>query len=611
VDSLTTQLADLVGPVRLGTRDAVGFLRSLTNLTPVKANVWGEVPSAFLDQYLGGSSLECWPHELRQDRYAIRLLSLTDPPLSTFAHILQGLLPVQSEYIVCSEWSRIRNEKARSVIKRKMSNFNFLKTKITSEAMASNQQQVVVNQDAKKIVKQMNDAVAEMELNSSHFGRFALTIAVFDEDEHRLRYSLAKMYEVFSRHDATVVEESLNALNAWAAMMPGNYAYSLRNLMLLNTNYADMAVCLFSPSKGEEYNAHLKDTALALLETREATLYNLNLHYQDVGHTLLVGSIGSGKSFLLNFLVLSFQKYQPYTTIFDLGGSYKALTAHRGGSYLHLGNAASTITINPFTLPLDAANLDFLVAFVQLLIEAGSYSMTPDHLKDLAKQIKRLYRLEPEVRRLSTLALMCKREYSRRLDQFVNEGRFASYFDNELDTLTVAPFQTFDFEGIDNNSPILEPLLFYVLHRASARIHDPLEARRPKLFALDEAWRFFGHATTRAYIHEALKTWRKRNATVVLATQSYDDLVRSELRDTILESCMTTMFLANPGMDAAAYKEAFAMNSAEAKLVAELIPKRQFLVRQPSGSKILNLDVDDESYRVYANKPREAKEAHA
>ena len=39
-----------------------------------------------------------------------------------------------------------------------------------------------------------------------------------------------------------------------------------------------------------------------------------------------------------------------------------------------------------------------------------------------------------------------------------------------------------------------------------------------KVCVMDEAWRFIQYPALRAYVQEALKTWRKRNAAMLLAT---------------------------------------------------------------------------------------------
>jgi type IV secretion system protein VirB4 len=169
---------------------------------------------------------------------------------------------------------------------------------------------------------------------------------------------------------------------------------------------------------------------------------------------------------------------------------------------------------------------------------------------------------------------------------------------------------------MDKYPQVLEPLLFYILHRANASVHALDLATIFKVFVMDEAWRFFRNPTIKQYVVEALKTWRKKNAAMILATQSGDDLYRSELLPVIVESCATKIFLANPGMDRAEYRERFHLNETEAELIARLIPKQQFLIKRPDLAKVVNLHVDSTGYWLYTNSPydnarrREAFERH-
>jgi type IV secretion system protein VirB4 len=142
-------------------------------------------------------------------------------------------------------------------------------------------------------------------------------------------------------------------------------------------------------------------------------------------------------------------------------------------------------------------------------------------------------------------------------------------------------------------------LLFYLLHRATATIVDPAHEDALKVFVLDEAWRFLRDPTIRAYVTEALKTWRKKNACVLLATQSSDDLERSELLRVAIESCPTKCFLANPHIDQRMYRELFQLNETEAAAIATLIPRQQFLLKQAGVAKVLNLHVDAKSAALY------------
>ena len=100
---------------------------------------------------------------------------------------------------------------------------------------------------------------------------------------------------------------------------------------MLNTNYADLSF-LSRSTRESSRNEHLGTEYLAVLETDHATPYYLNLHDQDVAHTLILGYTGSGNRSLLNFLIQNLQKNHPLTYIFDLGGSYESLTEIFGGS---------------------------------------------------------------------------------------------------------------------------------------------------------------------------------------------------------------------------------------------------------------------------------------
>jgi len=150
---------------------------------------------------------------------------------------------------------------------------------------------------------------------------------------------------------------------------------------------------------------------------------------------------------------------------------------------------------------------------------------------------------------------------------------------------------------------ILEPLLFYILHRANQAITNREITHIFKAFFIDEAWTFFRNQRIKGYIVEALKTWRKQNAAMILSTQSLDELRKSDIVDVIIETCATKIFLANPDMDRELYKNQFHLNETEINLIASLIPKRQFLIKNHEIAKVANLEVDAKSYWLYTNDP--------
>ena len=224
---------------------------------------------------------------------------------------------------------------------------------------------------------------------------------------------------------------------------------------------------------------------------------------------------------------------------------------------------------------------------------------------DLYEQIDNLYEIDVENRRLFSLANSLPHRLHQQLQKWVGDGQYGSLFDNVADNLTFATFQTFDFEGMKGFPEALESLLFYLLHRADVAIYDAAQTTQLKLFVMDEAWLFFANPTIKAYIGEALKTWRKKNAAAILATQSSNDLRQADITSTIVEGCATKLFLANPGMNPRLYRETFHLNETEAAIIQRLVPRQEMLLKRPDLSKVLNLKVDAKSRWLYLNSAME------
>ena len=274
------------------------------------------------------------------------------------------------------------------------------------------------------------------------------------------------------------------------------------------------------------------------------------------------------------------------------------------GQYLEVGLRQSDVTINPFSLDPTPENIHFLHAFVRVLLEGDDgYRLSDLEDREVYEAIENLYVLEESHRRLFTVANLLPRALGARLQKWIEGGRYASLFDNQHDTLTVERLQVFDFESMRAYPVLLEPLLFYVLHRVTARIQDPAEAATLKLCVMDEAWRFIQHPALRAYIQEGLKTWRKRNAAMILSTQTVDDFASSDLLRTVVESCPTKLLLANPALAQQQYADLFQLNEMELALLTGLIPRQQILLKRPDVSKVLTLTVDPKSYWIYTNTP--------
>jgi len=618
VDSFILQVNDFLPMRLLDKQEAFRVLKQTLNFDPQKIALARLKYDTFLDYYLCESHLECHRGFLRLDDFYVKVLTLKEPSAQSFPLIFERLLEVQANYHVVTEWKKEDSGTIRRTIQAKRRHFHNTKHSFFSQVNLNDApaRDVLADDSKESQVRELGESIKEIELKGNYFGNFSLTVVIYDRDLAKLDRACAEFYKVFSVHDAQLYEEKYNLLNSFLATVPGNYVFNLRSVYLLNSNYADYSF-LFTLHSGEHQNRHLHQEYLAVLETNHHTPYFLNLHHRDVAHTMILGRTGAGKSFLLNFLITNLQKYEPRTFIFDLGGSFESLTQLFGGSYVKVGINSADFRINPFSLPPTKENLDFLALFVKVLLQGSSaIELDPAEERDLYQQIENLYSVDPPLRTLGVLANTLGHRIADRLAKWTCDGQFGFLFDNSEDTISFSRFQCFDFQKMSQYPELLEPLLFYILHRANSVISDREISTVFKAFFIDEAWVFLKNPSIQRYIVEALKTWRKANAAMILSTQSLDELRRSEVLDVIIESCPTKIFLANPDMDRDLYRRQFHLNDNEVDLISTLIPKQQFLIKTPELAKVANLTVDRTSYWLYTNDPfdnrkrKEAFEAH-
>ena len=607
VQSLSGQLNDLTEIELLGAEKVFRLDRRFVNFRPSKVANSKLRGTQHLDWQMCDSELEAHRGHLRLDDFYVRVLTLKELPSETQTLLLHGLLDIPVNFHVVTEWHPVDNARARKEINKRRRHHHNSKTSFLSNLQDQNHvgpREELVDGSKEAAVTELGEALTALCMEGKSFGEFTLTVVIYDEDRTKVEHAVAEFQKLFSQHDGLLYEERYNLLNAFFATVPGNKQFNLRKQWALNSNVADLSF-LFTVDTGSQWNVHLEREHLAVLETAHATPYYFNLHAGDVAHTLLLGATGSGKSFCLVFTLQSMQKYDPLTFIFDLGGSYETLTRVFGGTYLNVGLKNPGFSINPFSLPPTHENLNFIYLFTRVLLEAqGKYALTPEDEKALYAAVERVYQLPGEIRTLSNFASILG-PLGERLHRWTRAGQFGHLFDNVEDTLTFSRFQTFNFDGWADAPDVLEPLLFYVLHQASAEIEKPENTATFKCFVIDEAWMFLKNATIREWITRAEKTWRKKNAAMILATQSVVELAASEMLHIVHESCPTKIFLANPNMDRKLYAEIFQLNDTEIELLESLVPKRDLLLKQPGITKKLVLEVDALTYWVATNNSRD------
>ena len=429
-NSLVSYLSDLVEIRLLHKQDAFQMLLRVFNVDPEKQNQRLNF-DVMTDKYLVHSPLESHPDHLTIDGYYTRILTLREEPGESRPLILQQLLRIPATYHIVTEWRAVEPSEAVNYIESMRTHFH--KTK--SSLSISNEGDRLKDETKVEFVDDLNECLKEVQKRGNYFGKFSLTVVIYDRNRARVEKAVSDFSKAFSTVGASLYSESYNQLSAFFATCPGNSHFNFRQLYITNNNYADWSF-LFTLHEGHRWNTFLNREALAIVETVDGTPFYLNLHQRiqdgtgntsdDVGHAFLSGRTGSGKSFFMNFITLAQQKYDPRTFIFDLGGSYEKLTRLMDGSYLKVGAESGEYRINPFCLEPTAQNLEFLFSFVQVLISGNDrYQTTTEDDRNIFQAIETLYVLDRDIRRLKTLAGTLPRHLADRLHKWIEGGQYA------------------------------------------------------------------------------------------------------------------------------------------------------------------------------------------
>jgi type IV secretion system protein VirB4 len=290
---------------------------------------------------------------------------------------------------------------------------------------------------------------------------------------------------------------------------------------------------------GPEMNRHLDAPPLMMAETRGSTPFRLDLHVGDVGHTLVVGPTGAGKSVLLSLLALQFRRFiGAQVILFDRGRSARAATLAMGGASIELG-LEGTLSLQPLARIDEPGEIAFALQWVTALLTNEGVRVTPDVKDAVWTALQSLASAPLQERTLTGLAVLVQSNaLVAALAPYTLEGAYGRLLDGASEELAKADVLHVELEELMPHKALVPPVLTYLFHRLEARFDG-----RPTLLILDEAWTFLDDALFAARIREWLKTLRKKNVAVVFATQSLADIERSSIAPALIESCPTRIFL--------------------------------------------------------------------
>ena len=536
--------------------------------------------------------------EPRLGRAHLRSLTVMGFPSQTWPGLLDDLNRLAFPYrwstrAICldkTDASKVLVRIRRQWFAKRKSIMAILKEVMTNEAS------VLLDSDAANKAQDADAALQELGSDLVGEAYVTATVTVWDEDSRVADERLLLVEKTIQGRDFTCMRETVNAIEAWLGSLPGHVYANVRQPPISTLNLAHM-MPFSAVWAGPERDEHLEAPPLFFARTEGSTPFRFSLHVGDVGHTLLVGPTGAGKSVLLALMALQFRRYEGAQVFaFDFGGSIRAAALAMGGDWHDLGGALADDVAEPVALqPLahigDPGERAWAAEWVAALLARETVTVTPELKEHLWSALTSLSSAPAAERTLTGLAVLLQSNALKQaLQPYTVDGPWGRLLDAETERLGEAEVQAFETEGLIG-SGAAAAVLSYLFHRIEDRFDG-----RPTLLIIDEGWLALDDRGFSGQLREWLKTLRKKNASVVFATQSLADIDGSAIAPAIVESCPTRLFLPNERAlepQIAAIYRRFGLNDRQIEILSRATPKRDYYCQSRRGNRLFELGLSE------------------
>jgi len=541
--------------------------------------------------------------EPRLGASALRTLTVLGFPSQTWPGLLDDLNRLAFPYrwvtrAICldkTDAARVLGRIRRQWFAKRKSITAILKEVMTNEAS------VLMDSDAAN--KALDADLALQELGSDLVGQafVTATVTVWDPDPRVADERLRLVEKTVQGRDFTCMRESVNAIEAWLGSLPGHVYANVRQPPISTLNLAHM-MPFSAVWAGPERDEHFEAPPLFFARTEGSTPFRFSVHVGDVGHMLVVGPTGAGKSVLLALMAMQFRRYASAQVFaFDFGGSIRAAALAMGGDWCDLGGAlggsasaeeaSAPVALQPLARIDGAGERAWAAEWVAELLAREAVTITPELKEYLWSALTSLASAPSPERTLTGLAVLLQSNALKQaLAPYTVGGPWGRLLDAENERLGGADVQAFETEGLVGSSAA-PAVLSYLFHRIEGRFDG-----RPTLLIIDEGWLALDDRGFAGQIREWLKTLRKKNASVIFATQSLADIDGSAIAPAIIESCPTRLFLPNERAlepQIGAIYRRFGLNDRQIEILSRATPKRDYYCQSRRGNRLFELGLSE------------------
>ena len=578
--------------------ELLGFLYATINMEK-KEKVRVPNNNIMLDEYLTVSNIANSNVTKFNDEY-VKVVTINMFPDEVSTRVFNDLENLNFEYRYITRFIILNKDEALTILKNFRVYYNAKMKSFFQWFIEAATQKEVTNVDTTAIdkINEVDIATNELKTGNLAYGYYTFSFIIKDKNLEELDKKVQEVKKILNFYDFTAGEDKYNTLDTLFGAIPGNVVNNVRKAPM-NTYLLAGIMPMSSIYTGDKYNKHLKDIALFTTKTTKELFY-FNLHNRDIGHTLIVGPTGAGKSFLLGMIAANFLKYD-YKKIennneilknaqvffFDKDASSRVLTYSSGGKFYDLGN--NEVAFQPLKNIDIMSEREWALGWVLGILEQEG--INPDaRVRTLVwEALNSLCAVKQESRTLSNLiAYVQSTVIKEALYIYCGNEAYGQYFDNNIDNISNNNFITFEMGDVMNKPKVIAPLLDYIFHKIE---NEKLDGT-PTLIILDECWLFLKNEKMRDKIEEWLRVLRKKNTSVIFATQSLTEIYTSPIFAPIIDACKTQIFLPNEKAISTwleLYKK-FNLTEKEIEEINDAIMKQDYFVKSPDGSRLFQIN---------------------
>lgn len=542
----------------------------------------------YIDHLIGGK--EMWTGVIPKvgDKY-VQVVAIDGLPLESEAGILSALAELPIEY----RWSNRFILMDRHEATAKLEKFR-KKWKQKIRGMFDqifNTNSGALNQDAVNMVQDAADAIEEVESGLVSAGYYTGCVILMDPNRNELENNARKLATFIQDLGFSARIETINTMDALFGSFPGHGYENIRRPVINSLNLSHM-LPTSTVWTGEKQNPCPMYPAMSppLMNcvTQGSSPFRLNLHVNDLGHTLIFGPTGSGKSTLLSTLALQMRRYRDMKIyVFDHREAMYPAVKAAGGDHYHIGTATDQLAFCPLQYIDTPNDRVFAMEWIDDLLKLNGVETTPAQRNEIGNAINNMF--ESKSYSLSEFTVTVQDKVIREaLKLYTIDGQMGNLLDAESDNLSLSDFTVFETDELmDLGDKYALPILLYLFRRIEKSLNG-----QPTAIILDEAWLMLDHVVFKEKIREWLKVLRKANCLVILATQSLSDAVKSGILDILIESTATKIFLPNiyasSDEDKILYKR-MKLNDQQINIIASARQQREYYYVSNKGRRKFEL----------------------